>query len=249
MRTMVLLLLLTLGWTPLAQAVGEEAPAPGGNGASAEELALFEEGDGEAAAIADPIEPVNRGLFWVNDKLYVFLFKPVAKGWRAVAPEPARVCVGNFFTNLGAPVRFANDVLQLHPGAASDELARFVFNSTFGIAGLFDIAKSEGGVPPKEEDFGQTLGRYGAGHGFYLMLPVLGPSSLRDGVGRVGDYLLDPLNYLADGNVYLGGKIAERENFLSLDKDTYEGIKHDSLDPYLTIRNAYVQRRQAQVEK
>lgn len=255
MHTMMLLLLLLLSAMPVGRAAAAEeavAPRTETNGATEAELAIFGEEPGaeeETAEVADPIEPVNRGMFWVNDKLYFYLFKPVAKGWRVVVPEPARVCVGNFFINLGSPVRFSNNVLQFRLKDASDELARFVFNTTFGIGGLFDIAKSEGGVKLKQEDFGQTLGHYGAGHGFYLVLPVLGPSSARDAVGRVGDYFLDPVNYLASGNEYIVAKVVDRENDLSLDKDTYEGIKHDSLDPYLTIRNAYAQRRQAQVDK
>jgi len=172
----------------------------------------------------------------------------VARGLRVV-PEPARVSIGHFFDNLASPVRFANDLLQFKLKDASDELARFVFNSTFGIAGLFDIAKEQGGVSRKEEDFGQTLGHYGTGPGFYLVLPLFGPSSARDAVGRVGDYFLDPLPYLLDQTAMIGVKVVDKENDLSLDKDTYEGIKRDELDPYLFIRDAYAQRRQAQIAK
>jgi phospholipid-binding lipoprotein MlaA len=172
----------------------------------------------------------------------------VARGLRVV-PEPARVSIGNFFDNLAAPVRFANKLLQFRLKDASDELARFVFNSTFGIAGLFDIAKEQGGVSRKEEDFGQTLGHYGSGPGFYLVLPLFGPSNPRDVVGRVGDYFLDPLPYALDNWELIGAKAVDKENDLSLDKDTYEGIKRDELDPYLFIRDAYAQRRKAQIVK
>jgi len=211
----------------------------------------FEEAFGEEEAplkVWDPIEPVNRGIFWFNDKLYFYLLKPVARGLRVV-PEPARVSIGHFFDNLGSPVRFANDLFQGKLKDASDELARFVFNSTFGIAGLFDIAREQGGVSKKEEDFGQTLGHYGTGAGFYLVLPLFGPSNARDAVGRVGDYFLDPLPYALDNWELIGAKAVDKENDLSLDKDTYEGIKRDELDPYLFIRDAYAQRRQAQIDK
>jgi phospholipid-binding lipoprotein MlaA len=202
----------------------------------------------ETLKVRDPLEPVNRGIFWVNDKLYFYLFKPVARGLRIV-PEPARVSAGNFFYNLGSPVRFANALLQLKFGDASDELARFIFNTTFGIAGLFDIAREQGGISRKDEDFGQTLGHYGAGPGFYLVLPLLGPSNARDAVGRVGDYFLDPLTYALGEGERIAVKAVDRENALSLDKETYEGIVRDELDPYLFIRNAYTQRRQALLAK
>lgn len=203
---------------------------------------------GPAATLADPLEPVNRGMFWINDKLYTYLFKPVARGWRVV-PEPARISLGNAFHNLGTPVRFANALLQLKFTDAGTELGRFLVNSTLGVAGLFDHAKSCIGWERKEEDFGQTLGHYGIGQGFYLVLPVLGPTTLRDGVGRAGDFFLDPMPYLVDDTERMIGRVVEQQNYLSLDKDTYEGIKAQELDPYLFIRDAYAQRRAAQVRR
>lgn len=203
---------------------------------------------GPPATLADPLEPVNRGLFWVNDKLYFYLFKPVARAFRIV-PEPARTSLGNFFSNLGTPVRFANSLLQLKFADAGSELGRFMINSTLGIGGLFDPAKDWGELQRKDEDLGQTFGHYGLGQGFYLVLPVLGPTTLRDGVGRVGDTFLEPLPYMLDDTEVLIGRLVEQENRLSLDKDTYEGIKEQELDPYLFIRNAYAQRRAAQVRR
>jgi phospholipid-binding lipoprotein MlaA len=172
----------------------------------------------------------------------------VAKGLRVV-PEKVRVSADNFFDNLSAPLRFLNNVLQLQFDDASDELARFIFNSTFGVAGLFDIAKEEGGIVRRDEDFGQTLGRYGVGSGFYLVLPVFGPSNARDAIGRVGDYFLSPLTYAFNTEERIAVTAVEKENALSLDKDTYEGIKRDALDPYLFIRDAYAQRREAAIKK
>lgn len=204
--------------------------------------------EGPSATLADPLEPVNRGLFWVNDKLYSYLFKPVARALRVV-PEPVRTSIGNAFSNLGTPVRFANSLLQLKFADAGSELGRFLINSTLGIGGLFDPAKSFGGLERKDEDLGQTFGHYGLGQGLYLMLPVLGPTTLRDGVGRIGDTFLEPLPYMLDDTEVLIGRLVEQENRLSLDKDTYEGIKEQELDPYLFIRNAYAQRRAAQVKR
>lgn len=251
MRTVALFLILLLtGPRFLATVRAEEVPVVGNESATdeltEEDLDIFEE---EAPlAVHDPIEPVNRAVFWFNDKLYFYLFKPVARGLRFV-PERVRVSADNFFDNLSAPVRFANNVLQLQFDDASNELARFIFNSTFGVAGLFDIAKEKGGIPRRDEDFGQTLGRYGVGSGFYLVLPVFGPSNPRDAVGRVGDYFLSPLTYALDTGERIAVRAAESENDLSLDKDTYEGIKRDALDPYLFIRNAYAQRREAAIKE
>lgn len=199
--------------------------------------------------VADPIEPFNRGVFWVNDKLYFYLFKPLARGYRVV-PEGVRGKIGNAFANLGFPVRFVNNLLQLKFRGALIELDRFVVNSILGVGGLFDPASSNPELKPQKEDLGQTFGYYGIGHGFYLVLPVLGPSSLRDGVGTAGDYFLDPLVYTGLTLPERGGvKGFEIVNRLSLDRDTYEQIKRDSVDPYLFIRNAYFQHRQAQVDQ
>lgn len=200
----------------------------------------------------DPIEPFNRGMFWLNDKMYFYLLKPVARGYRVVAPEPVRESVGNFFNNLGAPVRFLNCLLQGKGHNAANEFSMFVINSVFGLGGLFDHGADIPGRPDSE-DFGQTLGYYGASSGFYLVLPFLGPSNARDAVGRVADSLVHPVPspyYLKMQQLEVTGlRTYDTVNDLSLDKDTYEAIKSDSLDPYLFVRNAYTQRRMAKVDK
>jgi len=212
----------------------------------------FAETGSDVLEIADPVEPFNRAMYWFNDKLYFYLLKPVARGYRVV-PEPARVSVSNFFSNLATPVRLVNDLLQFKLRRAGTELARFGVNSTLGLLGLFDPAKSWLKLEKHEEDFGQTLGRYGIGNGFYLVLPVFGPSTLRDGIGRVGDYFVHPISSpyyceLRNWEQYsLNG--LEQVNRLSLDRDTYEAIKRESLDPYLFMRNSYLQYRQAKVEE
>ncbi len=198
--------------------------------------------------ISDPLQPLNRGTFWVNDKLYFYLFKPVAKGYRQVLPRPARVSVGNFFSNLATPIRAGNALLQLKFRDFGTETYRFVINTTFGIGGLFDPAESVAGVKKTVEDFGQTLGYHRVGHGFYLILPIVGPSSLRDATGVFVDSFADPLRYANLKTIeYMGVKFFDAETRLSLDRDTYEGIVQDAIDPYLFIRAAYVQRRLAQV--
>lgn len=204
----------------------------------------------EEIDIYDPIEPFNRGMFWFNDKLYVYLLKPIAKGYRII-PEPARVSVGNFFSNLGTPVRFVNSLLQFKFGDASTELGRFGVNTTVGLLGLFDPAESWFELDKKDEDFGQTLGVYGAGPGFYLVLPIFGPSSARDGIGRVGDHFVDPISSPWYFKLRTWEQVAlksfDKVNAVSLDKDTYEGIKKEQLDPYLFVRDAYLQYRAAKI--
>jgi phospholipid-binding lipoprotein MlaA len=253
-KSILILVLLTAGFLSPGIVLAEsDTQAANGETSTVEDGGFdpFAEDDFELQ-ISDPIEPVNRAIFWFNDKLYFYLLKPVARGYR-ILPEPARVSVANFFSNLTTPVRFANSLLQFKGSKAGSELARFVVNSTIGILGLFDPGKSWLGLQKADEDFGQTLGFYGAGDGFYLVLPVFGPSNLRDGVGRVGDYFADPISsphyfILNDWEKYsLGG--LNTINTLSLDKDSYEGIKRDALDPYLFLRNAYIQYRQAKIKK
>lgn len=200
--------------------------------------------------IVDPLEGFNRGVFWVNDKLYFYLIKPVARSYRFVTPRPARVSINNVFSNLATPARAVNSLLQLNFYDFSSELYRFIVNTTVGLGGLFDPAAAATGLKRKDEDFGQTLGYYGAGHGFYLVLPIVGPSSLRDGGGMLVDGFFDPLRYAdLELHEYLLINAFKTTNRLSLDRDTYESIIRDSIDPYLFIRAAYAQRRLAQIGK
>jgi phospholipid-binding lipoprotein MlaA len=210
----------------------------------------LDEGE-EELVVWDPIEPFNRGVFWFNDKLYFYAIKPVARGYRAVLPVPVRESVGNFFHNLATPVRVINALLQMKGRKAVDELVKCLFNSTFGLAGLFDLRV---GLPADNgEDFGQTLGHYGTPSGFYLVLPIFGPSNARDAVGRVADALTNPVTspyyFQLKPVEVIGAQALEKVNDLSLDKDTYESIKQDSLDPYLFVRNAYMQNRTAKIDE
>ena len=213
--------------------------------------AFADQGSVDEILIDDPLENFNRGIFWFNDKLYFYLIKPVARGYRLILPRQARISINNAFTNAATPARAANNLLQFKFHDLSVELYRLIVNSTVGLGGLFDPAGSLAGVDKiDDEDFGQTLGYYGAGHGFYLVLPVIGPSSFRDAGGALVDSFADPIRY-ADMKTleYLGIKSFKVVNSLSLDRDTYEGIVRDSLDPYLFIRAAYAQRRVAQIGK
>ncbi|MGB7972475.1 MAG: VacJ family lipoprotein [Candidatus Deferrimicrobiaceae bacterium] len=199
--------------------------------------------------LADPLEPLNRALFVFNDKAYYWVMKPVAQGYAAIVPETARVSVRNFFRNITMPVRFVNNLLQGKIRNSGVELLRFLINTTTGIGGLFDPAKNDWHIEPREEDLGQTLGKYGLGHGFYLVLPLLGPSSLRDTAGLAGDFFLDPVNYIDDDRVVIGARVLNAENEVSLRIGVYEDLTKSALDPYVAVRDAYSQHRAEKVKE
>jgi len=208
----------------------------------------FMDDDDEILDVYDPLETVNRGIFWFNDKLYFYLLKPIARGYRWIAPEPFRVAIGNVFSNLATPVRVVNAGLQGKFGDAGNELVRFGTNSTIGILGMFDPSKEHFGIAKQDEDTGQTIGHYGVGPGPYLVLPFLGPSSFRDGIGLFADSYMNLVYHAWEHSDYYYAITYRAINALSLDKDTYEGIKKDALDPYLFVRDAWAQYRQNLVE-
>lgn len=216
----------------------------------ADDAALLEEEalELDEVTIWDPLEPVNRGVFWFNDKAYRYVLKPVARGFRVV-PKPVRKSGSNFFSNLFTPIRAINSLLQLKLKKTGTELARFGINTTIGIGGLFDPADKYFKLKKHNEDMGQTLGSYGLGHGLYIVIPFLGPSSARDGVGLIGDLAIDPVNRAFAAEDVALGRAVNLVNELSLDNDTYESLTDDSLDPYATIRDAYLQSRKKSVEE
>ncbi|MDP1991307.1 MAG: VacJ family lipoprotein [Syntrophales bacterium] len=210
---------------------------------------IEEEGEQEKVEIADPLEPFNRAMYHFNDKLYFWVLKPVAQGYRKVVPEEARVGVSNFFANITFPIRFVNCLLQANFRGAASELGRFVINTIWGIGGLLDAASIPGiGLSKQDEDFGQTLGVYGLGQGLYINWPIFGPSSPRDTVGLAGDFFLHPFYFLAPWDVSLGIRAYERVNDTSLSIGDYESLKEAAIDPYVAIRDAYVQYRHKKVK-
>jgi phospholipid-binding lipoprotein MlaA len=204
----------------------------------------------EEKEIADPLQPWNRAMYTFNDRFYFWLLKPVSQGYGKVVPEWGRVRVRNFFHNITMPVRFVNCVLQLKFHSAAKEVGRFVVNSTGGIGGLFDVLKDNPNAQGSNEDLGQTFGSYGIGSGFYIVWPILGPSSLRDTVGLVGDGFLNPESYVTP---YLwnavGVQAYETVNYTSLHIGDYEDLKESALDPYISLRNAYYQHRESEIKK
>ena len=204
-----------------------------------------------AATIADPLEPVNRAFFRFNDKLYFWVLKPVASGYKSIVPEDARIGVRNFFSNLTTPVRLVNCLLQANPKCAGTETLRFVLNTTIGIAGFFDPAKKGFSIEKQDRDFGQTLGIYGMKSVFYIDWPILGPSSLRDTIGYVGDLALDPRTYVFYAPwtyVVMGAKSLHVVNNTSFTIGEYEDLKKAALDPYVAVRDAYFQYRQHKIK-
>jgi phospholipid-binding lipoprotein MlaA len=203
----------------------------------------------EPLNIADPIEPWNRLMYHFNDKFYFWLVKPVTQGYKVVVPQDFRGLIGNAFDNIAAPVRIVNNLLQLKVGRAGTELARFIVNSTVGVGGLRDCAGGCFGIKQHDEDLGQTFGYYGLGHGFYIVWPVIGPSSARDSVGRFGDMWLRPLNYIRPLEAWAAVWSEEKVNDLSFRIGDYEALKGAAVDPYVAMRDAYQQYRKKAVDE
>ncbi|MDO8294235.1 MAG: VacJ family lipoprotein [Gallionella sp.] len=193
---------------------------------------------------ADPLESFNRGVYQFNDAVDKAIAKPVAQGYNAVMPVPGKIMVSNFFSNLDDVVITINDLLQFKFAQAASDGSRFLFNSTFGVFGLLDVTPR---LEKHNEDFGQTLGYWGVGSGPYIMLPLLGPSSVRDGVGLYADSrpsLLRRVNHIRTRNqLYLTKSINRRAQLLDQEKVLDEA----ALDRYEFIRDAYLLRRQSLV--
>lgn len=210
------------------------------------EMAAVEEND-----VNDPIEPVNRFIFGFNEFFYAILLRPVSKLYN-VLPQPVREAVSNVLDNVSSPVVLANDVLQGEVKRALQTTGRFLINSTAGLAGLFDVADKMG-IPEHDEDFGQTLGVWGVGEGFYLVLPLLGPSSPRDAVGKlVVDPFFDPLGLWlnnTDRDEIAWGLVGARaiDEYAGL-VDELEQIKKTSIDYYAAIRSMYRQKRESEIK-
>ena len=192
----------------------------------------------------DPFEKANRVVYSVNTTLDKYALRPVAKGYVAVVPSPVRKGVNNFFSNLFYPRVALSNFLQGKFRNGVSDTARFLVNTTIGLVGIFDVATPMG-MPRHREDLGQTFGVWGIGPGWYLVLPLYGPSTNRDLVGRIAASYIDPLDN-ADRDVQLAAAVVKavdiRSQFLGADQ-----IVEDSFDPYLFIRGAYLERREAQI--
>ncbi|GAB6144175.1 MlaA family lipoprotein [Desulfocicer niacini] len=214
----------------------------------ADDLFAEYESENKGPVVPDPLYWFNYGMYQFNDKLYFWGLKPLAKGYRAVTPLVFRQGINNFFNNILFPVRLVNNVLQGKFTSAGQEISIFMIN-TMGSLGFSRIAQDQHGFKDSKEDLGQTLGTYGLGQGFYLVLPLLGPSSLRDLTGRVGDYFLSPTWYLEPTEASLGVTALDTVNDTSLRIGDYEALKDAAFDPYIALKDAYLQLRQNRVEQ
>jgi len=194
----------------------------------------------------DPLEPLNRSIYHFNDAVDKAVVKPVAQGYKKVLPQPVRTAVTNFFSNIDDMLIALNNLLQFKFRDAASDVARVAFNTTFGIAGLFDVATSFG-LEKHNEDFGQTLGYWGIGDGPFLMLPLLGPSNLRDAIGLAAYYRLDPvlnLDHVPTRNTLSALRFIDRRARLL---DAEKVLDEAALDPYTFLRDAYIQHRRSLV--
>jgi phospholipid-binding lipoprotein MlaA len=207
--------------------------------------------------VSDPLAPLNRAVFKFNDGLYAVVLRPVARGYERATPPPVQRGLTNFYDNLRFPIRFVGDVLAGRPKRAAQETGKFLVNTTAGFAGLVNVSDSVPAlkdVPPG--GLGTAFAAWGLGHGPYLVLPVLGPSSVRDGIGLAGDIWLIPTNWRAferlDGYdwwwrtaIQTTDTVQSAPGFLK----TYDAFLKSAVDPYLAVRNGYLQYRDAAVKK
>lgn len=200
----------------------------------------------QADSTNDPLEPFNRGVFWFNEGVDYVLLRPAAEVYRAVLPDPAQTGIRNVLRNLRSPLDFTNQLLQGDTKGAGDVIKRFVINSTVGIVGLVDVA-AENGIPYEYESLDQTLAVWGLPEGPYLVLPVLGSSSVRDAFGTAGEFFADPVSNYAS-NTDRDWISYTRAGLYAVDTrasyiDALDDIKRNSFDYYASMRSLYRQRR------
>ena len=234
----------------LIQVSGAIVDQAGDSGGSALVQQLKDELSDTEAEEYDPWEPFNEKMFTFNRNVDKYVLKPVAFAYNHVMPEPWQVMISNGFDNIRFVPRFVNNLLQGKWGGAARELGRFLINSTAGIGGLFDPAKDYWGIPKSSEDFGQTLGVWGAGPGPYLVLPFSEPLTVRDGVGRLVDSFMNPLGYFIpfiwDG---LAMRIGDVINDRALNYDLFQGFEESVVDMYSAVRHGYLQRRERLIKE
>lgn len=195
---------------------------------------------------ADPLEPVNRGIYKFNDTVDKAVVKPVSQGYKAIMPAFGMTMVSNFFSNLDDVVVIANDLLQFKLVQGYSDGMRFFVNSTIGVFGLIDVA-SVGGLRKHNEDFGQTLGKWGIGNGPYLVLPILGPSTLRDGLGLYADGYTSPVYQLKDMALRNQSYLLRGINWRAEHLDQEKVLDEAMIDPYEFMRDTYLLHRKSQV--
>ncbi|WP_300164839.1 VacJ family lipoprotein [Solidesulfovibrio sp.] len=268
---LLVLLAATLAAAPVCQAAGtpinQESPKPAVSAPAALETGTASQAkaddDGYAetapAPVADPLYRWNKFWFGFNHLFFSGFMRPLAKGYAIVVPRFVRTGLTNAYQNFIFPIRFVNALLQLNFTKAQREFGRFMINSTIGVGGLMDVAKADPNLQPGNEDFGQTLGSWGIGDGFYIVWPFLGPSSARDTVGLAGDAVANPLFWIFgpwavygdDNPWYLSYivKAGDVFNNLPTTLETYDSVTKPAVDPYSAIKDAYIQYRRNAVSQ
>jgi phospholipid-binding lipoprotein MlaA len=250
------LAIIILTVTVAGCATSQKAPSPdyasqpSANEPVDEDFDLLEEELAERTIeIADPLEPLNRLMFNFHEALQVWVMEPCAKLCKRTVPKPARIGIRNFFHNLTTPARFVNCILQWKGEAADRELHRFVVNTIEGVLGFGDPARDKLGIEPADEDLGQTLAVYGLSDGFYLVLPLLGPSTLRDSAGIVGDQFMNPARYVepTEASIAASGTSVVNESTFHIGE--YESFKEAAFEPYIAMREAYIQYRAKKIKE
>lgn len=232
-----------------AQATAPEPAKAATPAAAATSPSIFEEDPATLTPprIPDKIEGLNRAIFKFNDALYKVTLRPLSKGYAVVVPAPVRRGIGRFFHNLAFPTRFVGNVLEGKLKDAGTETERFIVNTVTGL-GFLPTADSFPELKEKPSDLGHAFGRWGIGHGTYLILPLLGPSSVRDGVGMgISGYLLDPVHYLQEWEYRTGATVFSIVNQSPDQMKAYDQLKAASVDPYVALRDAYSSRRTRRV--
>lgn len=207
-------------------------------------VALGPQPSSHAREVSDPIEPLNRAIFWFNDQLDLHALEPAARGWDLVLNDRIKVAIACFFDNVRFPVVMINNLLQGKFLAAASDTARFAVNSTLGVAGFFDPA-SDFGLQRHDEDFGQTLGYWGVPPGPYLVAPLLGPTNVRDAFGRIVDTATALYPLFAAAQYTAGATVTDNLNFRAQVLDQVRDAKAAALDYYVFVRDAYDQRRRS----
>lgn len=255
------LALLALAGCAGRAAKSRDLPAPTGaaSPSSSDNKAIVSGGDDDwddvaVVKVSDPIEPVNRGVFWFNHQLYTFVAKPFSSAYKFIVPEIARKGIKNAYENVRFPVRFVNHTLQGRFDRTAKETGRFLVNTTVGVGGLMKPSEK---IPALADvpgaDTGQTFAKWGIPHGPYLVFPVLGPTSCRDLVGTAGDTALNPVawvGFIFGGAAWtMGVSTPSGAHTLPDQMDRYDAATKDALDPYISARTGYMQYREAQRKK
>ncbi|OGT70266.1 MAG: hypothetical protein A3H44_01075 [Gammaproteobacteria bacterium RIFCSPLOWO2_02_FULL_57_10] len=197
--------------------------------------------DSETGEVRDPLMRLNRAVFAFNDVSYRYAIIPAARVYQRGIPAPVRTSVGNFFDNIKTPISFANHLLQVKPREAGVDVARFLINSTIGLAGLFDPATSMFDMERDETGLSETLMQYGAGHGTYIVLPFIGPSNVRDGSAMFVDGLLNPLAYVLDNPESAVVRVFDNFQEFAPQAEGYLTMRAESEDLYIFMRNLHLQ--------